>query len=101
MNSTRGATERQVQTASTAASGDEYLTSREVETWLGVSLRTIVNLRRRRILPYLQLGRVVRFRRSDVESALKHYTVEGLGTRRGEQPGQPPYNPVAERTRTV
>lgn len=62
----------------------EYLTSMEVANLLGVSLRTVVNLRRRRVLPHIKIGRLVRFSRAQVESALRSYTVNELQIRLGE-----------------
>lgn len=59
----------------------DYLTSGDVAALLGISLRTVVNLRRRRVLPYIRLGRVVRFRRSQVEQALEAHTVNQVQTK--------------------
>lgn len=56
----------------------EYMDSRELAEWLGISVRTVVNLRLRRALPYIKFGRVVRFKREAVEEALKEYTVSGI-----------------------
>jgi excisionase family DNA binding protein len=68
-----------------AANSDErYLNSQELAVWLGVSLRTVVNLRRRRVLPHIKIGRLVRFSREQVESALRSYTVNEMQTRVGE-----------------
>ena len=61
-----------------------YLTSTEVADLLGVSLRTVVNLRRRRVIPHLKIGRLVRFSREQVESALRAYSVTEVQTRVGE-----------------
>lgn len=59
----------------------DYLTSGDVAALLGISLRTVVNLRRRRVLPYIRLGRVVRFRRSQIEQALEAHTVNQVQTK--------------------
>jgi len=56
----------------------EYLDTRELAEWLGVSVRTVANLRQRRVIPYVKLGRVVRFKRDAVEAALKSFTIEGI-----------------------
>jgi excisionase family DNA binding protein len=61
-----------------------YMTSTEVADLLGVSLRTVVNLRRRRVLPHIKIGRLVRFSREQVELALRSYTVNELQVRPGE-----------------
>ena len=56
----------------------EYLDTRELAEWLGISVRTVVNLRQRHVLPYVKFGRVVRFNREAVEAALKEFTIEGI-----------------------
>jgi excisionase family DNA binding protein len=53
-----------------------YLNSRQAAAFLGVCTRTLGNLRRRRVIPFVKLGRLVRFRRDALESALKSYSVE-------------------------
>jgi excisionase family DNA binding protein len=55
-----------------------FLTSQELAALLAVSLRTIVNLRRRRVLPHIKIGRLVRFSRAQVEAVLKDYTIDGI-----------------------
>jgi excisionase family DNA binding protein len=65
-------------------SDSEYLTSTEVADLLRVSLRTVVNLRRRRVIPHLKIGRLVRFSREQVELALRSYTVTQVQTHVGE-----------------
>jgi len=61
-----------------STSAKEYLNSRELADLLGVSLRTVVNLRRRRQIPYIQMGHVIRYKRDAVEAALKSFTVEEI-----------------------
>jgi len=56
----------------------EYLTSEQLAEMLGVSLRTVVNMRRRRQIPYVQLGHVIRYRRAAVEAALQSFTVKEI-----------------------
>ena len=56
----------------------QYLNSQELAELLGVSLRTVVNMRRRRQIPYIQFGHVIRYKRDAVETALKSFTVEGI-----------------------
>ena len=56
----------------------EFLSSEELAEWLGVSVRTVTNLRARHVLPYVQLGRVVRFRRTQVEAALEAHTIDSI-----------------------
>jgi len=63
-------------------SGPEYLTSRQVANLLQVSVRTVVNMRQRFILPHVKIGRLVRFRQCDVEATLRVFTIAGVGDRR-------------------
>lgn len=69
--------------------GREFLSPRELAAWLGVSLRTVANLQARHVIPYIKLGRLVRFRRSQVEAALKVHTVEGIRIHSAEGRGNP------------
>jgi len=46
-----------------------------------VSLRTIANWQRRQVVPFLKVGRVVRFRRDQVEAALADLTLVPVGGR--------------------
>jgi excisionase family DNA binding protein len=63
-----------------SADTKEYLNSQQLAELLGVSLRTVVNMRRRRQIPYVQLGHVIRYKRAAVEEALKSYTIEGIAS---------------------
>jgi len=65
-----------------------------VAAWLGICQRTVVNLRRRQVLPHIKFGRLVRYRRDAVESALKAYSI-GSHFQEGEMP------PVSEYTHTM
>src|SRR5438094_28769 len=56
---------------------DEYLSSPDVAALFQISIRTVVNLRQRRVLPFIRLGRLVRYRRGEIESALRSYAVVG------------------------
>ena len=73
MNKPNRETSMTIQTAT-----KDYLTAQELAGWLRVSLRTIANLRQRNILPCIKLGRLVRFRRDEVEEALREFTVHGM-----------------------
>lgn len=46
-----------------------------------MSLRTIANWQRRRVVPFLKAGRVVRFRRDQVEAALADLTLAPVSVR--------------------
>jgi excisionase family DNA binding protein len=52
------------------------LTKEELARHMRVGLRTVDNWIASRKIPYIKLGRLVRFRLDDVERALKRYTVE-------------------------
>jgi excisionase family DNA binding protein len=54
------------------------LSSRELAPILGCSWRHIENLRRKRLIPCIRLGHLVKFRLSDVEKALENLTVEAV-----------------------
>src|ERR1035437_9547409 len=71
-----------------------YLDSRQMAGWLGICPRTLVNLRRRQVIPHFKLGRLIRYRRDAVESALKVYCI-GSHFQAGETP------PVNEYNRTM
>jgi excisionase family DNA binding protein len=63
-------------------SGPEFLTSRQVADLLQVSVRTVVNMRRKFILPHLKIGRLVRFRQRDVETVINAFTIAGVNDKR-------------------
>ena len=48
----------------------------ELAEFLDVSLRTVDSYVSSRRIPYIKIGRLVRFRLPDVERALKRYTIE-------------------------
>ena len=50
---------------------DELLTRQEVAEMLGVTLTTLYHWNNKGILPTIKIGNKVRYRRSDVEAALK------------------------------
>jgi excisionase family DNA binding protein len=52
------------------------VTKAELAKFLKVSPRTVDNYVSSRRIPYIKLGRLIRFRPADVERALKRYTVE-------------------------
>ena len=52
------------------------ITKDELAKFLRVSSRTVDNYVSRRRIPYIKLGRIVRFRLPDVERALRRFTVE-------------------------
>jgi excisionase family DNA binding protein len=58
---------------SNVSPGKNWLTKRQLADHLNCSLRTINNLMRRRILPYLKVGGLVRFDLEACETALKAF----------------------------
>lgn len=47
-----------------------YMTKSQTAAFLQVSTRTLDNWMRQRLVPYLRIGRTIRFRRSDLEGNL-------------------------------
>lgn len=70
-------------TASTATgkadTGAQYLRPDQAAELLGVSRRTLSNFQRRHLIGYSKLGRVVVFRRTDIEAALQRFRVNAVG----------------------
>jgi excisionase family DNA binding protein len=54
------------------------LTVEQISKWLGVSKRTIANLTARRKIPFVKVGRCVRFKLRDVEKAIEKMTVKSI-----------------------
>lgn len=57
--------------------GTDWLSSDDVSAMLGVTLRTVHSLVRNHGLPAYRLGRVVRYRRSEVEEWLERQRWDG------------------------
>lgn len=57
----------------------KLLKETEVQELMQCSARHIQNLRKRRLLTYLRIGRSIRYDIRDVEAALKKLRVEELG----------------------
>jgi excisionase family DNA binding protein len=55
---------------------EEYLSSKEVSRYLKVSKPWPYVMAKRGILPYHKMGKVIRFRRSDIETFLERSRVE-------------------------
>jgi Helix-turn-helix domain len=56
----------------------EIVTEKELAKELRLSLRGLINLRNRRLVPHIRLGRSVRYDRAAVEKALEKLTVNEL-----------------------
>lgn len=54
------------------------ITEKELAAMLSVSWRHVQNLRNRRLIPHVRLGRVVRYRVQDVEKALERLTIRAI-----------------------
>ena len=54
----------------------QLMTEREVCAWLNVSKRNLFCWRKSGLMPYLKIGRAVRFRAADVQRALDTMTIE-------------------------
>lgn len=55
------------------------VTERTQARLLRVSLRHLINLRKRRLVPHVRLGRSVRYNPSEVEKAVEKLTVQAVG----------------------
>ncbi|MCF7734285.1 MAG: helix-turn-helix domain-containing protein [Akkermansiaceae bacterium] len=54
----------------------QLLTERQMCNWLNVSKRHLFCWRKAKLIPYLKIGRAVRFRVADVQRALETMTIE-------------------------
>jgi hypothetical protein len=54
------------------------VTEKELAEELRISLRGLINLRNRRLLPHLRIGRLIRYDRAAVEKALEKLTVREI-----------------------
>lgn len=53
-------------------------TAKETAAHLAISKRHLANLMRRRQVPFIRLGRAIRFRLADVEAAIAKLTVRSV-----------------------
>lgn len=53
-----------------------WLDTKEVAKLIGVTTRTIQNYRDQGMLPFSQIGRVIRYRASDIQAFLMEYYVQ-------------------------
>jgi excisionase family DNA binding protein len=69
----------QVDTSSPPVVNPGFLTRRQAARYLQVSERTLSDWQRRRLLPFVKVGaRCVRFRRHDLDEAMRALTVESV-----------------------
>jgi hypothetical protein len=57
-----------------------WKTREAIAAHFGLSLRYVADLQRRRILPYVKIGRMVRFDVRECERALKRFEVKGIAS---------------------
>jgi excisionase family DNA binding protein len=55
------------------------MTKAEIGGYLGISTRSVTNLMRRRALPFVKLGRIVRFNASECDEALGKFRIRSVG----------------------
>lgn len=62
----------------TNSSTEEWLDSKDVPAYLNVSQKTWQNYRNQRLIPFSQIGRKIRARKSDLDAFLQNYMVNSL-----------------------
>ena len=72
-----GATTHRIK--STRANDAPYLRPDEAAELLGISRRSLSNFQRRHLIGFSKLGRVVVFRRCDIEAAIQKFHVAAAG----------------------
>jgi hypothetical protein len=55
---------------------NNWLSKRDIALHFGIGLRTVTDWMRRRILPFVKVGGVVRFHLPDCEAAVRKYQVK-------------------------
>lgn len=58
---------------------NEWRSKKEIAAHFGIGLRTVTDWMRRRIMPFVKVGGVVRFCITDCESAVRKYLVNPRG----------------------
>ena len=58
---------------------NHYTTEEELAKELRVSQRHLINLRNRRLIPYIKLGRLIRYDRAAVQKAIQKLSIKELG----------------------
>jgi hypothetical protein len=67
-----------LQNENQAPSAKEWKTKREIAGHFKCSIRTISNLMRRRILPYVKIGKWVRFDTEECDRAVAVYNAKSI-----------------------
>jgi len=55
-----------------------YLNSEEIAKHLRITTRTLFSLRKRRIIPYMRVGRGIRYNMDEVDKAMEKRMVKAL-----------------------
>ena len=58
--------------------GKNWRNRHDIAQHLGISIRQVSNLQRRRVLPYIKIGRIVRFCIEDCDTALKAMEIASM-----------------------
>ena len=58
---------------------DRWLTKADLAQHYSISLRTVTNLMRRRVVPFVKIGRVVRFDRHGCDQAMRKFETVSAG----------------------
>ena len=53
-----------------------WLNTKEAAQFLGVTTRTIANYRERGMIPFAQVGRIIRYRKEDLDDFLMEHYVQ-------------------------
>jgi excisionase family DNA binding protein len=58
--------------------GNCWMTREQIAQHFGISIRTVANLQRRRVLPFVKVGRLVRFNKNKCEQALIQFETQSI-----------------------
>ena len=67
----------------TSTQGARWHDRKGIASHFGISERSVSNLMRRRLLPYVKLGRIVRFDLAACESAIMAFELRSVAQHRG------------------
>ena len=57
--------------------GDLYIRKKQAAELLGIALRTLTNWERQKVVPFRKIGRLVLFKKSEIDRALNSFRVKG------------------------
>jgi hypothetical protein len=58
--------------------GNVWVTREQIALHFGFSVRTVANLQRRRVMPFVKVGRLVRFNLNKCEQALLKFETKSI-----------------------